>query len=692
MNAMFRPEKGFFDHILSGLGCACAGFAIGMSLSNVTLAFFVAAMAPISTLIGYLLSRSIGDRPLLRFDVLLWTITALGCFFFVRPLNLALPGDPFEFNILIAATLCWMLILCPIFSWRDQTLLFLTLPSLALFGLVGLADYIPGTWLFFIYLLAAGVLYARVHQRSMLIQAERAGEGRYDLLQRGPWKWMAGPEWAMASGFVIVCLSVLGAPLIQMSVQGVAGQVNVSLPQQNNQPSTSAAATQLPETRVGNGPTDPTDTPVFTVKIDEPMLLRSDSYTRYLGTGWGRRQINIAADSPFNNRVSMPDDGGVFEAWPNGHPPGIPIKQPRQVHFEIAAIQQLSRTVISPGIINIIESAPSSGYFNGFGDFILSSNQMKGSKVSGAAVLPRSRPYTDADARADTPDELDNLYNSEERISPRIRELAQQVIRDSGAQTDFEKAEALQAYITKTVKYNLRAPAVPSRTDAAEFFLFESKEGYCDLFATTMVCMARSAGFPARYTLGYLINNRVPDQRTGTFTIRERDYHAWCEIYFEGYGWIPFDATEGAVQVQGGERGSAIPQFIPFFERESVQIILRGLLIVALVLPLLIYIGRQIIRSRKVLRENEVIAVHAQFTRAIEKLHGSPKRFSVTTREYVASAGEHLGELRPRAEEISQKFEQALYGPNDQGQMLAVLKTEVADFRKAIKAAQRSSR
>lgn len=80
-------------------------------------------------------------------------------------------------------------------------------------------------------------------------------------------------------------------------------------------------------------------------------------------------------------------------------------------------------------------------------------------------------------------------------------------------------------------------------TDADTFlhYFFATQKGYCSYFATAMVLLAWNEGLPARYVSGFLapIGNQKLSDVTGTMA------HAWCEVYFEGIGWIPFDATPG---------------------------------------------------------------------------------------------------------------------------------------------------
>ncbi len=73
------------------------------------------------------------------------------------------------------------------------------------------------------------------------------------------------------------------------------------------------------------------------------------------------------------------------------------------------------------------------------------------------------------------------------------------------------------------------------------FVLIE--EGYCEYYATTMTMMLRELGIPARYVKGFLPGERNPN--TGTYEVKNRDAHAWVQVYFPGHGWITFDPTGG---------------------------------------------------------------------------------------------------------------------------------------------------
>ncbi|RME76598.1 MAG: transglutaminase domain-containing protein [Chloroflexi bacterium] len=127
--------------------------------------------------------------------------------------------------------------------------------------------------------------------------------------------------------------------------------------------------------------------------------------------------------------------------------------------------------------------------------------------------------------------------------------------------TPYRRARAIESYLRR-IPYSLDLPEPPLRRDVVDYFLFDLRRGYCDYYATAMVVLARAAGLPARLAVGY-VSNRY-DEATGRYIVTEAEGHSWPEIYFSGYGWIPFEPTGGRppldrpVQaVQTGERPAA---------------------------------------------------------------------------------------------------------------------------------------
>lgn len=144
-----------------------------------------------------------------------------------------------------------------------------------------------------------------------------------------------------------------------------------------------------------------------------------------------------------------------------------------------------------------------------------------------------------------------------EKLPARVADLAAEVT--ATGTNAFDKAALLESYLKTTYPYNNK-PDVSKQVseDVTDAFLFEIKEGYCDYYSTAFVVMARSVGIPARWVKGYAsgVDPSKSDSMRfggviqdpdgpGTYTVRNADAHSWAEVYFEGYGWIPFEPTSG---------------------------------------------------------------------------------------------------------------------------------------------------
>ena len=78
-------------------------------------------------------------------------------------------------------------------------------------------------------------------------------------------------------------------------------------------------------------------------------------------------------------------------------------------------------------------------------------------------------------------------------------------------------------------------------------FLFDTHKGHCALYATTLTLLLRYYGIPSRYVTGYVVNGRYQSKTDEGFvySIKEKQLHAWVEVYFDDIGWLPFDPTPG---------------------------------------------------------------------------------------------------------------------------------------------------
>lgn len=127
-----------------------------------------------------------------------------------------------------------------------------------------------------------------------------------------------------------------------------------------------------------------------------------------------------------------------------------------------------------------------------------------------------------------------------EDFSERIRALAQEITAEYD--TPYDKTVAITNYLRAEIRYTPGISFPPGEdVDPVEYFLFDAKQGFCNYYATAEVLMLRSIGIPARLAVGYAQGE--PNIQNSIYTVRERDLHAWPEVYFPGYGWIEFEPT-----------------------------------------------------------------------------------------------------------------------------------------------------
>ena len=122
--------------------------------------------------------------------------------------------------------------------------------------------------------------------------------------------------------------------------------------------------------------------------------------------------------------------------------------------------------------------------------------------------------------------------------SDRVAELARGVTY--GVTTPYEKAAAVVHHLLSSYTYSLQADTSTSRHPIDDF-LFTRKTGYCEHYATAMVLMLRSLGIPSRLVTGFLATEW--NEFGNYYTVRQRDAHAWVEVYYPRSGWMTMDPT-----------------------------------------------------------------------------------------------------------------------------------------------------
>jgi transglutaminase-like putative cysteine protease len=123
-------------------------------------------------------------------------------------------------------------------------------------------------------------------------------------------------------------------------------------------------------------------------------------------------------------------------------------------------------------------------------------------------------------------------------VDLRVRDIALRWAADAGS--PYRQVLAIQQHLRTDFEYSLDVEPA-SDADALLDFLRTSRRGFCQQFATAMAILVRELGYPARVAVGY----REGTANGNTFLVQSKDAHAWVEVFFEGYGWLPFEPTPG---------------------------------------------------------------------------------------------------------------------------------------------------
>jgi transglutaminase-like putative cysteine protease len=164
------------------------------------------------------------------------------------------------------------------------------------------------------------------------------------------------------------------------------------------------------------------------------------------------------------------------------------------------------------------------------------------------------------EAGTDYPDWVTDRYlQLPDNITSRTYELAVQIT--SGLDNPYDSTNAITQYLRESITYTDFVPQPPTNQERIDWFLFDLRQGFCNYYASAQVIMLRSLGIPSRLAVGYAQGERIgeiiniptvgPEQpfpeedldTTYRYVVRQKDLHAWPEVFFPGIGWVEFEPT-----------------------------------------------------------------------------------------------------------------------------------------------------
>jgi protein-glutamine gamma-glutamyltransferase len=140
-------------------------------------------------------------------------------------------------------------------------------------------------------------------------------------------------------------------------------------------------------------------------------------------------------------------------------------------------------------------------------------------------------------------------------LDPRVPALAAQVI---GSEKDpLRSARKVEDHLKRAYRYSLDLSDAP---DPLADFLFTTKSGHCEDFATALAILLRTQGIPTRVVIGFFGGERVGDQ----YVLRAGDAHSWTQVLVAGRGFVSVDATPEAHRA--AEPSLALGWLTPLYE------------------------------------------------------------------------------------------------------------------------------
>lgn len=286
----------------------------------------------------------------------------------------------------------------------------------------------------------------------------------------------------------------------------------------------------LPMFELTGGTYSSSDQVIMKIRSPRPLLWRGRVYNYYNGYGWNE----AAYDDHQHLKPKLRGDIA------------LPMRVERQSEPVIEQVQ-----AITPASNFFSSGVPYRLRFSGQGHDLIVDPRMgivtteeieSGTLYTIESWVKNVPPSILRNAETKPPASEDEWNLDVSCVPLEVRALALEVTRH--ATTPYAKAEAIAHYLAERCTYSLQVPVVPLDQDAVAFFLFQSRQGACDLFASAFAILCRCVGIPSRIVTGFISSDDYDE--SGWLIVRERQAHAWAEIEIPPYGWVAFDPTPPA--------------------------------------------------------------------------------------------------------------------------------------------------
>lgn len=341
------------------------------------------------------------------------------------------------------------------------------------------------------------------------------------------------------------------------------------------------------------------DTPVMLVAADSPTLWRSAVLDTYTGQTWAQTAaaeggVPVTGDVDVRTRLDPVPDGSPVRTdgvrWLAAGPftvprPGTALEV--SLGARDTAFLAADGTLVHPHGGAGDRSDDDVGYAVRWAARpSVEPGDGNGSPVD-AADLVAAAPATGPDGAGPVPGDGDLVdagrwLQSSGTVTGRTSALARRLAL--GADSRYAAVRAVEDHLRATTRYTLDAPVPDEDQDAVDDFLFRSKQGFCEQYATAEVVLLREMGIPARLAVGFS-GGGLPSSDAGvdptvtdgsTRLVRESDAHAWVEVWFPGAGWVASDPTAGSTLADP----PALDRFAAWVEEHAVLLVVLAVVLV----------------------------------------------------------------------------------------------------------------
>lgn len=290
---------------------------------------------------------------------------------------------------------------------------------------------------------------------------------------------------------------------------------------------------------------------VMSVTTRFPVYLKGAVYNSYDGQRW--YDSGALRSYRFSGAFWQDERANVFGApEPSGKDAEELLKNMTCFAELDIYYSERGRTLFHTGQVKSLSSKKldvSDVFFNGQSELFLHSPKHSLSYALNTVVFDRNADGFDANMLAleklmqHAPDDSFEGIKSEylqlpDALPDSVSDKASAITQ--GLATPYEKAKAIERWLTENCAYTLTPGAPPEGADFVGCFL-QKREGYCVYFASAMTVLARACGLPARFVTGYALKRDPSTNALNAYIATSSTAHAWAEIYFRGIGWITFD-------------------------------------------------------------------------------------------------------------------------------------------------------